>query len=91
MTYEYTQVQVGKLVNVHYSVGGMMAGDGAGMGSYQTRDATPNVMETISSLVSASDAGDAGDEMGLNLPTGDISDLSSEMPAPARCLLIPSL
>ena len=81
MTYEYTQVQVGELVNVHYAVGGMMAGDGAGMGSYQTRDATPNVMETISSLVSASDAGDAGDEMGLNLPTGDISDLSSEMPA----------
>ena len=78
---EYTQVQVGELVNVHYSVGGMMAGDGAGMGSYQTRDATPNVMETISSLVSTSDAGDAGDEMGLNLPTGDISDLSSEMPA----------
>ena len=81
MTYEYTQVQVGELVNVHYSVGGMMAGDGAGMGSYQTRDATPDVMETISTLVSASDAGDAGDEMGLNLPTGDISDLSSEMPA----------
>ena len=81
MTYEYTQVQVGELVNVHYSVGGMMAGAGAGMGSYQTRDATPNVMETISSLVSASDADDAGDEMGLNLPTGDISDLSSEMPA----------
>ena len=81
MTYEYTQVQVGELVNVHYSVGGMMAGDGAGMGSYQTRDATPNVMETISSLVSTTDAGDAGDEMGLNLPTGDISDLSSEMPA----------
>jgi Ca2+-binding EF-hand superfamily protein len=78
---EYTQVQVGELVNVHYSVGGMMAGDGAGMGSYQTRDATPNVMETISSLVSTTDAGDAGDEMGLNLPTGDISDLSSEMPA----------
>jgi len=78
---EYTQVQVGELVNVHYSVGGMMAGDGAGMGSYQTRDATPDVMETISTLVSASDAGDAGDEMGLNLPTGDISDLSSEMPA----------
>ena len=81
MTYEYTQVQVGELVNVHYAIGGMMAGDGAGMGSYQTRDATPDVMETISTLVSASDAGDAGDEMGLNLPTGDISDLSSEMPA----------
>ena len=78
---EYTQVQVGELVNVHYSVGGMMASENAGMGSYQTRDATPDVMETISTLVSASDAGDAGDEMGLNLPTGDISDLSSEMPA----------
>ena len=87
MTYEYTQVQVGELVNVHYSVGGMMAGAGAGMGSYQTRDATPNVMETISSLVSASDAGDAGDEMGLNLPTGDISDLSSEMPADTETVI----
>jgi Ca2+-binding EF-hand superfamily protein len=38
-------------------------------------------MDTISTLVSASDAGDAGGEMGLDLPTGDISDLSSEMPA----------
>ena len=84
MTYEYTQVQVGELVNIHYITGGMMAGDGAGMGSYQTRDATPDVMEVISSLVSVSDAGEAGGEMGLDLPTGDLSELSSDMPADAE-------
>ena len=84
LTSEYTQVQVGEIVNVHYISGGMMAGDGAGMGSYQTRDATPDVMETISSLVSVSDAGEAGGEMGLNLPTGDLSELSSDMPADAE-------
>ena len=84
LTSEYTQVQVGEIVNVHYISGGMMAGEGAGMGSYQTRDATPDVMETISSLVSVSDAGEAGGEMGLNLPTGDLSELSSDMPADAE-------
>ncbi len=81
MTYEYTQIQVGELVNVHYALGGMMAGEGAGMGSYQTRDADPDVMDVISSLVSVSDAGDTGEEVGLDLPTGDVSDLFSEMPA----------
>ncbi|MCH2260101.1 MAG: hypothetical protein MK315_04725, partial [Candidatus Thalassarchaeum betae] len=84
MTYEYTQVQVGELVYVHYNMGGMLAAENAGMGSYQTRDATPDVMGTISSLVSASDAGEAGGEMGLNLPTGDVSELSSDMPADAE-------
>ena len=84
LTYEYTHVQVGELVNAHYISGGMIAGEGAGMGSYQTRDATPDVMGTISSLVSASDAGEAGGEMGLNLPTGDLSELSSDMPADAE-------
>ncbi len=79
MTYEYTQVQVGELVNVHYTMGGMMAGENAGMGSYQTRDADPDVMDVISSLVSVSDPGEMN-EM-LDLPTGDLSDLSSEMPA----------
>jgi len=79
MTYEYTQVQVGELVNVHYTMGGMMAGENAGMGSYQTRDADPDVMDVISSLVSVSDPGEMN-EM-LDLPTCDVSDLSSEMPA----------
>jgi len=82
MTYEYTQVQVGELVNVHYTTGGMMAGENAGMGSYQTRDADPDVMDVISSLVSVTDPGEAN-EM-LDLPTSDVSDLSSEMPADAE-------
>jgi len=82
MTYEYTQVQVGELVNVHYTMGGMMAAESAGMGSYQTRDATPDVMGTISALVSVTDPGEAN-EM-LDLPTSDVSDLSSEMPADAE-------
>ena len=81
MTYEYIQVQVGELVNIHYTMGGMLAAENAGMGSYQTRDADPDVMDVISSLVSVSDAGDTGEEIGLDLPTGDLSDLSSEMPA----------
>ena len=81
MTYEYIQVQVGELVNIHYTMGGMLAAENAGMGSYQTRDADPDVMDVISSLVSVSDAGDTGEEVGLDLPTGDVSDLFSEMPA----------
>jgi len=82
MTYEFTQIQVGELVNVHYTMGGMMAGENAGMGSYQTRDADPDVMDVISSLVSVSDPGEMN-EM-LDLPTCDVSDLSSEMPVDAE-------
>jgi len=81
LTYEFTQIQVGELVNVHYTMGGMLAAENAGMGSYQTRDANPDVMDVISSLVSVSDAGDTGEEVGLDLPTDDVSDLLSEMPA----------
>ena len=44
---EYTHVQVGELVNVHLLVGGMMVQGEATTGSYQTRDATPNVLEVI--------------------------------------------
>ena len=44
---EYTHVQVGEVVNVHQLVGGMMVQGEATTGSYQTRDATPNVLEVI--------------------------------------------
>ena len=44
---EYTHVQVGEVVNVHLLVGGMMVQGEATPGSYQTRDATPNVLEVI--------------------------------------------
>ena len=83
MTFEYTHIQVGELVNVHYTLGGMFAGEGAGMGSYQTRDADPDVMEIISSMVQASDSDGLG-EIGLALPTGDLSEMSSDMPADAE-------
>ncbi|MDP6871061.1 MAG: PGF-CTERM sorting domain-containing protein [Candidatus Thalassarchaeaceae archaeon] len=66
MQMEYTHVQVGEIVNVHYSVGGMMAQGEAESGSYQTRDATPNVLEVIaeqSGLFSEGD-GDDGDDDG---------------------------
>ena len=43
---EYTHVQVGEVVNVHLLLGGMLQEE-ATIGSYQTRDATPNVLEVI--------------------------------------------
>ncbi|SVD49255.1 uncharacterized protein METZ01_LOCUS402109, partial [marine metagenome] len=84
MTFEYTQIQVGELVNVHYTMGGMMAAENAGMGSYQTRDADPNVMEDYDLTNSeslASSLGELGGEGGL--PSCDVSGLSSDMPADA--------
>jgi len=44
---EYTHVQVGEVVNVHVLMGGMMVQGEATTGTYQTRDATPNVLEVI--------------------------------------------
>ena len=40
-------MQVGEVVNIHLLVGGMMVQGEATTGSYQTRDATPNVLEVI--------------------------------------------
>ena len=44
---EYTHVQVGEVVNIHVLMGGMMLQGEATTGSYQTRDAAPNVLEVI--------------------------------------------
>ena len=44
---EYTHVQVGEVVNVHVLMGGMMVQGEATTSTYQTRDATPNVLEVI--------------------------------------------
>ena len=44
---EYTHVQVGEVVNIHLLMGGMMLQGEAKTGSYQTRDAAPNVLEVI--------------------------------------------
>ncbi|MED5231274.1 MAG: LDL receptor domain-containing protein, partial [Candidatus Thermoplasmatota archaeon] len=58
---EYTHVQVGEIVNVHYSMGGMMAQGEATSGSYQTRDATPNVLEVIAEQAGLFTDGDEDD------------------------------
>ena len=63
---EYTHSQVGEVVNIHYSMSGMMAAQagGAGSGSYQTRDSTPNVLDTVASVL------DSGEGV-LELPEGE--------------------
>ena len=65
---EYTHVQVGEVVNVHLLVGGMMVQGEATTGSYQTRDATPNVLEVVAEQAGLfSDGGlfnDGGDDDG---------------------------
>ena len=69
---EYTHVQVGEVVNVHLLVGGMMVQGEATTGSYQTRDATPNVLEVI-----AEQAGlfnDGGDDDGDDDDDGDLPE-----------------
>ena len=62
---EYTHVQVGEVVNIHQLVGGMaLASQGeATTGSYQTRDATPNVLEVIAEQAGLfNDGGDDGED-----------------------------
>ena len=69
---EYTHAQVGEVVNIHYSLSGMMAAQagGAGSGSYQTRDSTPNVLDTIASVLDSA-ASEEGMEGMLELPEGE--------------------
>ena len=86
MTSEYTQVQVGQLVNAHYTVGGMMAAENAGMGSYQTRDADPNIMEDYDLTNGESIISSFGDL--LEIPSCDVSDMSSDMPADAEPVIV---
>ena len=86
MTSEYTQVQVGELVNAHYTVGGMMAAENAGMGSYQTRDADPNIMEDYDLTNGESIISSFGDL--LEIPSCDVSDMSSDMPADAEPVIV---
>ena len=71
---EYTHVQVGEVVNVHVLVGGMMVQGDATTGSYQTRDATPNVLEVIAeqSGLFNDEGDDDGDDDGDN--DGDLPE-----------------
>jgi len=83
---DYTHIQVGEVVNVHFSLGGMMAAEagGAQSGAYSTRDSTPNALETVHSIIASDDMGDedcdpdfedCGDDMG-----DDDSSLEDDLP-----------
>jgi len=83
---DYTHIQVGEVVNVHFSLGGMMAAEagGAQSGVYSTRDSTPNVLETVHSIIESGgmydedcdpDFEDCEDDMG-----DDGSSLEDDMP-----------
>ena len=78
---EYTHAQVGEVVNIHYSMSGMMAAQagGAGSGSYQTRDSTPNVLDTVASVLD-SGGSEEGMEGMLELPEGEEGDGFDELP-----------
>ena len=77
---EYTHVQVGEVVNIHLLVGGMaLASQGeATTGSYQTRDATPNVLEVIAEQGGLFNEGglfnDGGDDDGDDDDDGDLPE-----------------
>ena len=55
LSVEYIHTQVGEVVNIHYSVGGMMASMAGGTesGSFQTRDNSPDVMHVIETVLSS--------------------------------------
>ena len=80
LSVEYTHTQVGEVVNIHYSVGGMMASmaGGAESGSYQTRDHSPDVMHVIETVLS-SDDDDSEDDSDDMLETPDL-DFGEGMP-----------
>ena len=86
---EYTHVQVGEVVNIHYSMSGMMAAQagGAGSGSYQTRDSTPNVLDTVASVLD-SGGSEEGMEGMLELPEGEEGDGFDELPENATTEII---
>ena len=67
MTISYTHTQIGEVVNIHYTAGGMIA-EGGESESYQTRDATPNVLEVLADQVGLFSDADPEDE-GAGRPT----------------------
>jgi len=77
MTMSYTHTQIGEVVNIHYAFGGMMAGAAAESGSYQTRDATPSVMEVLSEQVGLFSDGEGGEEM-IEMPDSDVDEIPED-------------
>ena len=78
MTMSYTHTQIGEVVNVHYAFGGMMAGAAAESGSYQTRDATPSVMEVLSEQVGLFSSGEEDEGMVIETPDSDVDEIPED-------------
>ncbi len=77
MTMSYTHAQIGEVVNIHYTAGGMIA-EGGESESYQTRDATPNVLEVLAEQVGLF-SGEEGDEgMLVETPDPDVDEIPED-------------
>ena len=77
MTMSYTHAQIGEVVNIHYTAGGMIA-EGGESESYQTRDATPNVLEVLADQVGLF-SGEEGDEgMLVETPDSDVDEIPED-------------
>ena len=77
MTMSYTHTQIGEVVNIHYAAGGMMA-EGGESGYYQTRDATPNVLEVLADQVGLFSGGEEDEGMLVETPNSDVDEIPED-------------
>ena len=77
MTMSYTHAQIGEVVNIHYTAGGMIA-EGGESESYQTRDATPNVLEVLADQVGLFSGGEEGEGMLVETPDSDVDEIPED-------------
>ena len=77
LTMSYTHTQIGEVVNIHYAGGGMVA-EGGESGSYQTRDATPNVLEVLADQVGLFSGGEEAEGMPIETPDADVDEIPED-------------
>ena len=77
MTMSYTHAQIGEVVNIHYTAGGMIA-EGGESESYQTRDATPNVLEVLADQVGLFSGEEGGEGMLVETPDSDVDEIPED-------------
>ncbi|MED5452728.1 MAG: hypothetical protein VX493_05390 [Candidatus Thermoplasmatota archaeon] len=77
LTMSYTHTQIGEVVNIHYAAGGMVA-EGGESGSYQTRDATPNVLEVLADQVGLFSGGEEAEGMPIETPDSDVDEIPED-------------
>ena len=77
LTMSYTHTQIGEVVNIHYAAGGMVA-EGGESGSYQTRDATPNVLEVLADQVGLFSGGEEAEGIPIETPDSDVDEIPED-------------